>query len=150
VSSEGAKPLTARQAESMLSDAHRAFEQKKTGEALEKYHSLLERAETVRHKRQALEGLAGIASPESLPKIAPYCKDIDPVIRDYKDPDPQLKKSATQVFLAIGDNLSQTDKDRALKMMNRALNFTDPEDLETLDLVMTRIKILRGESRSGR
>jgi hypothetical protein len=150
VSSEGAKPLTARQAESLLSDAEMDFKQKKTGEALEKYHSVLERAQTVEYKRQALEGLAEIASLESLSKIAPYCKDLDPVIRDYKDPDPQLKKSATQVFLAIGDNLSQTDKDRALKMMNRALKFTDPEDLETLDQVMTRIKVLRGESRSGR
>ena len=149
-SSAAAKPLTARQVESMLSDAETDFKQKKTGEALEKYHSVLERAQTVGYKRQALEGLAEIASPKSLPKIAPYCKDIDPVIRDYKDTDPQLKKNAIRVFIAIGDNLSLSDKDRALKMMNRALNFTDPEDLETLDQVMTRIKVLRGVSRSGR
>jgi len=134
----------------MLSDAETALKQKKTGEALEKYHSVLERAQTAGYKRQALEGLAEIASPESLPKIAPYCKDIDPVIRDYKDTDPQLKKNAVRIFLAIGDNLSLSDKDRALRMMNRALNFTDPEDLEILDQVMTRIKVLRGESRSGR
>jgi HEAT repeat protein len=94
--------------------------------------------------------LAEIASPESLPKIAPYCKDIDPIIKDYKDTDPQLKKSAIQVFLAIGDNLAHTEKDRALKMMNRALHFTDPEDLESLDQVMTRIRALGGESRSDR
>ena len=149
-SSAAVKPLTARQAESMLSDAHRDFKQKKSGEALEKYHSVLERAQTAGYKRLALEGLAEIASLESLPKIAPYCKDIDPVIRDYKDMDPQLKKNAIRVFLAIGDNLSLSDRDRALKMMNRALNFTDSEDLETLDQVMTRIKELRGESRSGR
>jgi hypothetical protein len=149
-SSAAAKPLTARQVESMLSDAETDFKQKKTGEALEKYHSVLERAQTVGYKRQALEGLAEIASPKSLPKIAPYCKDIDPVIRDYKDTDPQLKKNAIRVFIAIGDNLSLSDKDLALKMMNRALNFTDLEDLETLDQVMTRIKVLRGVSRSGR
>jgi len=149
-SSTSAKPLTARQAVSILSDAKTALKQKKTGEALKKYHSVLERAQTVGYKRQALEGLAEIASQESLPKIAPYCKDIDPVIRDYKDVDPQLKKNAIRVFLAIGDNLSLNDKDRALKMMNRALNFTDPEDLETLDQVMTRIKVLRRESRSER
>ncbi len=149
-SSAAAKPLTASQAESMLSDAETDFKQKKTGEALEKYHSVLERAQTVGYKRQALEGLVKIASLESLPKIAPYCKDIDPVIRDYKDTDPQLKKNAIRVFLAIADRLSLSDKDRALKMMNRALNFTDPEDLEILDQVMTRIKVLRGVSRLGR
>jgi hypothetical protein len=123
----------------MLSDAETDFKQKKTGEALEKYHSVLERAQTVGYKRQALEGLAEIASLESLPKIAPYCKDIDPVIRDYKDTDPQLKKNAIRVFIAIGDNLSLSDKDLALKMMNRALNFTDPEDLESLDQVMRHV-----------
>ena len=146
-SSTAAKPLTARQAESLLSDAETALKQKKTGEALDKYHSVLEGAQTVGYKRQALEGLAEIASPESLPKIAPYCKDIDPVIRDYKDTDPQLKKGAIQVFLAIGDNLATSERERALKMMNRALQFPDPEDLESLEQVMTRIKALRGESR---
>jgi len=143
------KPLTARQSESMLSDARMDLKQKKTDEALEKYHSVLERATNVWDKAQALEGLAEIASPESLPKIAPYCKNLDPVIRDYKDVDPLLKKNAIQAFLAIGDNVALSEKDLALKMMNRALNFTDPEDLETLGQVMTRIKALRGESPSG-
>jgi outer membrane protein assembly factor BamB len=146
-SSEVAEPLTARQAESMLSYAENDFKQKRTGEALGKYHTVLERAQTVKYKRQALEGLVEIASLESLPKIAPYCKDIDPIIKGYKDTDPQLKKDAIRVFLAVADTLSPSDKDRALKMMNRALSFTDPEDLETLDQVMTRIKVLRGESR---
>ncbi len=145
-----AEPLTAKQAESMLSQAGTDLKQQRTGEALEKYHSVVERAQTVRYQRQALEGLAEIGSLESLPKIAPYCKDIDPVVRDYQDMDAQLKKYAIRVFLAIGDNLALSDKDRALRMMNRALNFTDPEDLETLDQVMTRIRALRGESRSGR
>ena len=57
---------------------------------------------------------------------------------------------AIRVFLAIGDNLSLRDEDRALKMMNRALSLTDPEDLDTLDQVMTRIKVLRGDSRSDK
>jgi hypothetical protein len=145
--SAAAAPLTARQAESMLSEAGTDLKQKRTGEALEKYHSVLERTQTVRYQRQALVGLAEIGSQESLAKIAPYCRDIDPILRDYQDTDPQLKKYAIRVFLAIGDNLSCSDKDRALRMMNRALNFTDPEDLETLDQVMTRIRALRGESR---
>jgi hypothetical protein len=148
--SETAKPLTAGQAESMLFDAETALKQEKTGEALEKYHTVLESAQTAGYKRKALEGLAEIASLESLPKIAPYCKDIDPVIRDYKDQDPQLKRNAILVFLAIGENLSRSDKDLAFKMMNRALSLTDPEDLETLGLIMTRLKELRGELRSDR
>jgi outer membrane protein assembly factor BamB len=142
--------LTAGQAESMLSDAQMASTQNRTDEALEKFHAVLERAQTAKHKRQALSGLAEIASPLSLPKIAPYCKNIDPVIRGYKNPDPVLKKSAVKVFIAIGDRLSQKDKDLAMRMMNRALRFTDPEDLENLDLIMARLRVLREESVSRR
>ena len=148
--SPAAKPLTAREAESLLSEAHAAFQKKNDDEALEKYHSVLERAESVVHKSQALAGLAEIASPESLPKIAPYCKNVDQVIRGYKDLDTQLKKGAVHVFLAIGDELSVSDKNLALRMMNRALNFADPEDLETLEEVMIRIRRLRGDTLSER
>ena len=142
--------MTAREAESLLSEAHAAFQKKNDDEALEKYHSVLERAESVAHKSQALAGLAEIASPESLPKIAPYCKNVDQVIRGYKDLDTQLKKGAVHVFLAIGDELSVSDKTLALRMMNRAINFADPEDLETLEEVMIRIRRLRGDTLSER
>lgn len=145
--SRGAEPaLTAAQVTSILSEAGRALQQNNTVEALDKYHTVLERTQAVEYLRQALEGLAEIASPVSLPKIAPFCKNLDPVIREYQDLNPQLKTSATRVFLAIADRLALHEKDRAIKMMNRALSFTDPEDLETLKKIMTRIKGLRGES----
>jgi outer membrane protein assembly factor BamB len=146
-SGAAADPLTAGQTESLLSEAGIDLRQKRTGEALRKYHTVLERAQTTGYKRRALEGMAEIASLESLPKIAPYCKEIDPVLKDYKDTNPQLKKAAIQVFLAIADSLSPSEKDRALKMLNRALGFTDSEDLGTLGQIMTLIRALRGESR---
>ena len=51
-----------------------------------------------------------------------------------------------QVFLAIADTLTIAERERSLKMMNRALSFSDPEDLETLDQITSRIKVLRGDA----
>jgi hypothetical protein len=60
-------------------------------------------------------------------------------MRDYQDLDPELKQKATRVFLAIADRISQGDKKRAVRMFNRALQFTDPEDLETLREITARL-----------
>lgn len=123
----------------MLSSARLFLKKGQTSEALENYHTILDRAPNINYKKQALEGLAILANPNSLPEIAPYCKNLDPVMRDYQDLDPELKQKATRVFLAIADRISQSEKKRAVQMFNRALQFTDPEDLETLREITARL-----------
>ncbi len=133
------EPMTPKEAAAMLSSARLFLKKGQTSEALEKYHTILDRAPNINYKKQALEGLAILANPNSLPEIAPYCKNLDPVMRDYQDLDPELKQKATRVFLAIADRISQSEKKRAVRMFNRALQFTDPEDLETLREITTRL-----------
>jgi hypothetical protein len=144
------EPMTSAEAESTLTAAGNDLRQAKEADALEKYHSVLDRGPSARFKLRALEALARLGSPVSLEKIAPYLKDIDPVIRDYKDPDPELKQSAIRVFLAVTDNISQSDRDTAVRMLNRAVTFPDPEDLDTLRRITTRLKTFSREPATDR
>ncbi len=145
VPAEGRGAMTPSEAESILTAAGDDVRQSGKTDALEKYHSVLERGPSPRFKLRALEALERLASPASLEKIAPYLKEIAPVMRDYNDPDPALKKSALRVFLAIADNISISDRDKAVRMLNRALNFPDPEDLDSLQLITSRLKALSHE-----
>jgi len=143
-------PMAREEAESTLRAAEDDLRESRKEDALAKYHAVLDRGPSVRFKLRALEATARLGSPASLEKIAPYCKDIDPVMRDYEDPDPALKQSAIRVFLAVADNISLSDQDKAVRMLNRAVNFPDPEDLDTLQLITARLKTLSRVSVSDR
>jgi outer membrane protein assembly factor BamB len=109
-------------------------------EALKNHHSILKRSTQKDLKIKALEGIAFIADPVSLPLIKNYCENIDPIIRDYRDQDKDLKKSATLAFLAIADKIAEQDKDKSFRMLNRAMAFTSQEDLGTLQEITSRLR----------
>jgi hypothetical protein len=142
--------MAGEEAVSTLRAAEDDLRESREEDALAKYHAVLDRGPSTRFKLRALEAMARLGSPASLEKIASYCKDIDPVMRDYEDPDPVLKQSAIRVFLAVADNIFLSDRDKAVRMLNRAVNFPDPEDLDTLQLITARLKTLSRVSESDR
>ena len=85
--SDAEKPagrMTFSTAQTFLRDAKMELNRKKTERALEKYHAVLDAAPSVSLKLQALEGMKAIRSPLSLNKIARYCRDVDPILWNYK------------------------------------------------------------------
>jgi len=142
--------LKSNKAETLLSSADVLLGQKRFKEALEKYHAVLEGAPSEDLKKLALDGMARIGDPESLRKIAIYCKNLNPIMRDYKVLSPELKRNATRVFVAIADAIASKDRDKAVDMMDRAIRFSDPEDLEILQEITSRLKILRENDTTSR
>jgi hypothetical protein len=96
--------------------------------ALEMYHAVFDTAPTVSQKSRALDGMAAVGSSESLGRIARYCRDIEPILWNYKKPDPKLKNSATKAFIAIANTIAGTDNQKAIKMLNHALKIANLEN----------------------
>ncbi|MBA7563979.1 hypothetical protein ES708_05641 [subsurface metagenome] len=88
-----------------------------TDEALNKYHKILKESAGKELKIKALEGMETIASIKSLPEIKKYCKNPDPIMWGYKEPDQEVVDAAIKVFIAIANNLANEDKEKAEKML---------------------------------
>jgi len=122
--SDAEKPagrMTISTAQTFLRDAKMELNRKKPERALEKYHAVLDAAPSVSLKLQALEGMKAIGSPLSLNKIARYCRDIDPILWNYKEPDSKLRYNAAEVLIAIANNTAKENKQRAINILNNAL-----------------------------
>ena len=75
----------------MLKTAKVALERNTYESALKVYHTVLDAAPSVELKLQALEGMTAVGSPESLSRIARYCRDTSPLLRNYEaPPDPRV------------------------------------------------------------
>ena len=74
--------------------------------------------------------MAEIGSPKSLSRIAKYCRDNNPVLWDYKEPNPELVKYSEKVYIAIANNIAKSEKQKAVKMLNNVLQ-TDNVDIKT-------------------
>jgi len=96
---------------------------------LDTYHTVFDAAPTVEIKLQALEGMADIGSPKSLSRIARYCKDVHPVLLDYKDVDPEIKNGAVKAYATIANNIANNKKQKAIKMLNYALPIASRLDI---------------------
>ncbi|UCE04661.1 MAG: PQQ-binding-like beta-propeller repeat protein [bacterium] len=132
-------PITNIEAKSLLTSAESELNKKNLEKALEKYHTVLDAAPTVELKKDALEGMANIQSPESLTKLARYCRDLDPILWNYRAPDTELKNSATKVYIGIANNIARSDKQRAIRMLNHALTITSQD---TRKQVVTSLQTL--------
>ena len=108
--------------------------------ALGKYHMVLKGSDSKKFKMKALEGMKLIASTKSLPEIKKYCQKLDPIMWDYKEPDQDLIDAAVKVYIAIANNLSKEDKERAVKMLNHTFSLT--RDITMRYVVISSLKEL--------
>ncbi|TET23246.1 MAG: methyltransferase domain-containing protein, partial [Candidatus Aminicenantes bacterium] len=119
--SEPLSPITKSYAEALLKEAKTEFIKKNYTNSLDKYHIVLDAAPSVNLKQQALEGMASIGSPDSLSRIAAYCRDTAPILWNYKEPKQELNNKAAEVLIAIAANTAKSDKQKAIKMFKNAL-----------------------------
>ena len=138
-------PIMIKDAEALLKTANSELKMRNYESALEKFHTVLDAAPSDRLKKQAFEGMTAIGSPKSLRRIARYCRDDSPILIeesrrrvlrpntknsilwDYKDPDPEVIKSAAGAYLAIAVKTANEDKQKAVRMLKHALEFDDKE-----------------------
>jgi len=109
----------------LLDEAEGEFRRGNYNKALAKFHLILDVAPSEHFKQRALEGMAAIGSLESLSRITKYCRDVEPILWNYKEPDTELKNSALKVFIAVANNIAKSDKQKAIRMLNYALTITD-------------------------
>lgn len=136
-------PITRNYAETLLHAAKMELSKKKYDKALERFHAVFDAAPTVNLKQQALEGMAAVGSPKSLYRIASFCRDTEPILWYYKEPNPMLKNSAIKVFVAVAINTAETDKQKAIKMLKHALTIAN---FESRKQVIASLKKLGAES----
>lgn len=119
--SEPLLSITRNYAEALLKEARAEFVKKNYANSLDKYHIVLDAAPSVNLKQKALEGMASIGSPDSLSRIAAYCRDTAPILWNYKEPKQELNNKAAEVLIAIAANTAKKDKQKAIKMFKNAL-----------------------------
>ncbi|MBL7084302.1 MAG: hypothetical protein ISS41_11835, partial [Candidatus Aminicenantes bacterium] len=122
------RPITRGFAETLLQEAKAELDKKQFDKALEMYHRVFDASSSINLKRRALEGMATIGSAESLSRITRFCRDTEPILWNYKRPSPILKNSATKVLIAVANNTTKTDKQKAIKMLNYALKIASFEN----------------------
>lgn len=120
-----ARLMTINRADALLREASWELSYRNYKKAMEKYHEVLDAAPTLKLKRQAIRGMAAIGSPESLSRLARYCRDLDPILWNYKDPDLELLNNAALALIAIANNTAKQDKERAVKILNNALEVAN-------------------------
>ena len=138
-----AEKISKENTDTLLRDAKLEIKNGNNERALNIYHTIIDAAASDSLKRLAMEGMAAIASPKSLGRLAKYCRDdshvltephrekiiktYDTILWDYKGPGRKLRDSASRVFIAIANKTARDDKQMAIKMLKRALNFTEDE-----------------------
>ncbi|RKY87919.1 hypothetical protein DRQ09_03690, partial [candidate division KSB1 bacterium] len=118
------KSLGPAETEKLLKNASIKLKRRNYNEALRIYHTVLDRSPQLSFKLRAMKGMAIIKSPESLNRIAKYCKDVDPIILDYRKPTPELRKAALKVFISIADGIAKKNRQRAIKMLKYAVKVS--------------------------
>jgi len=127
----------------LLKEAKSELDKHNQEKSLETYHRILDAAPSVEFKLQALKGMADIGSLKSLSRIRRYYKDASPVLWNYKVPSPELKDSASKVYAAIANNMTEVDEQRAIKMLNHALAMVS--GLDTHQQLVASLENLRVE-----
>lgn len=142
---EAALALT-RAADAMSRDDHK--------EALSLYHQVFDAAPSKEIKCRALEGMAAIASPESLERITYYCRDVDPILREYQDLDRNMCVSAAKLFCTVATRMQASNRDRADRMFDQVLVLMSTPEMfdEIMDISPTfpptvRAKVKREAAR---
>ncbi|MFH1742332.1 MAG: hypothetical protein ABIH23_25285 [bacterium] len=113
----------------LLDAAKTELDRKNYDKALEMYHSALDAAASKDLKRVAFLGMAEIGSPKSLSRIEKYCRDVTPILWEYKELDQDLRDDATRVYIAAANTLGGAKQKNAIKMLNHALTITKAPDI---------------------
>ena len=139
------KPIIKTEAESLLRSAQTELKNQNYEKALEYYHAVLDAAPNDNLKLKALDGMAAIANPKSLKRLAKYCRDDAPILIEerrrnilrpntkdsilwnYEDPHPELIKKAFKAYIAIASNTAKKDKTKGIRMLNHALSKVDQD-----------------------
>jgi len=109
------KPVALR---SYLRLADGRLEAGQKAEALKMYHNALRLAIKAETRRQALQGIASIASPKSLPLVEPLLKDE------------AVRNDATAAYIAIAGTIGRSgQKDRAVAMLEKVIDRLPPREL---------------------
>jgi hypothetical protein len=122
------KPMDKGRIEELLREAKMNMDNGNKEKALEIYHTVFDAAPSMELKQLALEGMSSIGSPKSLSRIASYCRDKDPIMWDYKSPDPKIKDEAIKVCVAIAKNVAKSDKEKAIDMLESVMNVVEESD----------------------
>jgi len=135
------RPMAKNRAETLLQEADIELSRRRYGRALEKYHAVFDASSVISFKQWALEGMAAIGSPKSLNRIARYCRDTEPILWNYTEPNPILKNSATKVFIAVANNTAKTEKQKAIKMLNYALSIANFDNRKQVVASLKRLGV---------
>lgn len=80
-------------------------------EALSLYHQVLDASPVSEVAVHALEGLAAIGNPDSLGRVESF----------VGNPSPEVNSAAADALLAIADQVGKTDRDKAIAVLDKAL-----------------------------
>ena len=117
----GGRTMGPAEAEALLTSAMGASPE----EALAAYHQVFEAAPTDAIALRALEGMATIGSPKSLPLLARFDTHAPAILWDYEDPPQELSDAAMHVRMAVAENLAPTDPAEANRMFLQELDGAD-------------------------
>ncbi len=128
------------EAEKMLKQADNERDRKDYDIALEKYHMVLNGSTKKELKMKALKGMENIGSYESMPEIKKYCRKLNPIMWDYKEPDQDIIDAAVRVYIAIANNMVKEDKGMAIKMLYHTFSLT--KNLSLRNMAISGLKNL--------
>ena len=114
--------------------------------ALSLYHAVFESSGSIATKIKALKGMEKIGSTHSLIIIENYLRQTMPVYWDYKMPTPEFIDKIITVYVAIANNLSQSNPERAKAMLKQAAELANDNELR--EKIATKLFNLGDESMS--
>ncbi len=99
-------------------------------ESLTLYHRVFEGAASPEIKERALQGMAAIGSTKSLGIIENYIRQTSPIYWDYDEPDPAFVDQAISVYVAIANNIADSNPQKAKIMLANAAETATGFDLK--------------------
>ena len=94
----------------LLDEAGACFDSGKIDKALQLYHALFESEAPTAFRVKALEGMAAIASPESLHRVKKCWENSRSILSNYQTIDGEIMDATARVVLAVADRLSSSDR----------------------------------------
>ncbi len=105
----------------LVAKAEQALRTQEHEKALGLYHHMFDSSRDYAVQMTALEGMAQIAHPSSLDRIAKFREVNDLILWDYRVPTKEVISAAQDVYLAIADRLKEDDPEQAIKMYRNAV-----------------------------
>ena len=112
--------LTKTEIKRLIRDANKKLSAGNKEEALLLYHKIFNETNSLKIKETALKGMEKIASVESLPVIEDYIRQSELIFWNYNKPDPSYIDRILQVYVAIADNLIDSNPKKAKIMLENA------------------------------